>query len=448
LADDSKRSTSHHHIPEGKGIYRIPEDDPILGSAIANHSVINLSASQSRNNIPSSKGDKLRNGYKPWTIVPHQTLSDHPDRNGVFICKCGDQIARYIDTEAIRNQAASWPGVIHAKVVPFSCSPEGAAMIDSAIKTHQLNRIVLAGCSCCSIDQICFSCTFQRVRCKDNLKLFTHPERSSALGTIDQAVKFVLVNIREQCAWVHPNDRQTATAKATAIVGASVARAMATPTKISGSQTIDRSALILGDGEAVQLCMAALKARGITIHQMNHPLNQIRRVNGMYTASQNGDARQASAVVLIPKDLKQSEDLLSAFGDENYRPRIQSTWSDLDTHLPGVYYLNPDHDSATAGAAIAARVAAWLSRAESRPALTSVVNSARCRACGTCVEICEFGAPALIEENGQHTSWIDPAICTGCGTCVAHCPSGAITAGYSTDSQIEAMLSVILSQSN
>jgi coenzyme F420-reducing hydrogenase delta subunit len=40
----------------------------------------------------------------------------------------------------------------------------------------------------------------------------------------------------------------------------------------------------------------------------------------------------------------------------------------------------------------------------------------------------------------QRTSWIDPTICTGCGTCAAHCPSGAITAGYSTDEQVEAML--------
>jgi len=321
-------------------------------------------------------------------------------------------------------------------------------VIDSAIQVHNLNRIVLAGCSCCSIDQICYSCTFQRVRCKDNLKLFTHPERSSALGTIDQAVKFVLVNIREQCAWIHADDRQMATAKATAVVGASVARAMATPTKISGIQSIDHSALICGNGEAGRYCITIMRERGISVRQVEKRPVQIQRTNGKYAVTQYGDSCQASVLILAPKDLQESKDLLAAFGKDAYRPRILSTWDDLDTHRPGVFYLNPDHDASTAGAAAASRASAWLSRSKSRPPLTSVVNSTRCRACGTCVEICEFGAPELTEENGHHRSWIDPVICNGCGTCVAHCPSGAITAGYSTDSQIEAMLSVILAQSN
>ncbi len=350
--------------------------------------------------------------------------------------------------EAIRTQAASWPGVAHAQIVPFSCSPAGAELIDSAIQVHNLNRIVLAGCSCCSIDQICYSCSFQRVRCKDNLKLFSHPERSSALGTIDQAVKFVLVNIREQCAWIHADDRQMATVKATAIVGASVAQAMATPAKISGILSIDRSALICGNGEAGRHCITIMQELGISVHQVEKQPVQIQRTNGKYTIIQNGDSRQASALILAPIDLQESDNLLAAFGSDDYRPRILSTWSDLDTHRPGVFYLNPDHDASTVGAAAASRVSAWLSRIDNQPPITAVVNSTRCRACGTCVEICEFGAPELTEDNGHHRSWIDPVICNGCGTCVAHCPSGAITAGYSTDSQIEAMLSVILAQSN
>lgn len=443
---------SHLYIPEGAGIYRIPGDDTLLGSAMATHATLDLCGTEPRvKMLDQIQVNSRTSGYKPWSIVQSSTFSDHPDRDGVFICECGDQISKFVDTDAIRTQAASWPGVIHAQVIPFSCSPEGAEIIDTAVKAHNLNRIVLAGCSCCSINQVCYSCTFQRVRCKDNLKLFTQPERSSALGTIDQAVKFVLVNIREQCAWVHTNNRQTATAKATAIVGASVARAMATPTKLSGSQPADRSVLILGNGEAAQACQLAMSGRGISVNQVKSIPDQVRRAGGKYTVTQNGHFHQASALVLAPKDSQESEDLILSFGKNEYRPRIHGAWGGLDTHRPGVYYIDHLQDVSTAGAAAAARVAAWLGRIESRPPLTSVVNSTRCRTCGTCVEICEFGAPELVEENGHPiawaTSWIDPAICNGCGTCVAHCPSGAITAGYSTDSQIEAMLSVILARS-
>jgi heterodisulfide reductase subunit A-like polyferredoxin len=50
----------------------------------------------------------------------------------------------------------------------------------------------------------------------------------------------------------------------------------------------------------------------------------------------------------------------------------------------------------------------------------------------------------LQSPTSNLVSRIDPALCCGCGTCAAHCPSSAITVGYSTDEQIEAMLAVLL----
>jgi heterodisulfide reductase subunit A-like polyferredoxin len=86
-----------------------------------------------------------------------------------------------------------------------------------------------------------------------------------------------------------------------------------------------------------------------------------------------------------------------------------------------------------------------LKHIENQPQPASIVDPSRCRACGTCLEICEFGAPEILGYNHLRASWIDPAICHGCGICAAHCPSGAITAGYSTDAQIDVMLSALLS---
>jgi heterodisulfide reductase subunit A len=97
------------------------------------------------------------------------------------------------------------------------------------------------------------------------------------------------------------------------------------------------------------------------------------------------------------------------------------------------------------GAAAAGRAAAWLGRAaENAFPTAAVVDAARCRACGTCVEICELGAPELVGDGSQRAAWIDPLICAGCGVCAAHCPSCAITAGYSSGEQLEAMLDAVL----
>jgi heterodisulfide reductase subunit A-like polyferredoxin len=436
-----------HQLPKGGGIYQISTHDPLLGSAAAGRSVLVLQGAAFQERKPNEENKiSVTNGFKPWMNLPPQLKGDDPNRSGVFICECGDQFAMYIDTNAIQTRATSWPGVIHAQVVPFACSPEGTLMIDTAIETQKLNRVVLAGCACCSIDQICYSCSYQRIRCKDQLKLFTHPERSSALGTIDQAVKFVMVNIREQCAWIHTGNRKKATAKAITLVGASVARAMATPTKITQMGSIDLSALICGNSKAGRHCMAILGDLGIEVHQIPKRPDRIDRSNGMYRVRLNGETWRASALILAPEDSHESSALLSAFGMDRLRLRIRSAWSELETHRPGIYYLSPHKDAAIVGTAGASRTAAWLSRIQNQPALTSVVNPERCRACGTCVDICEFGAPEVVEINHHYASWIDPTICTGCGTCVARCPSGAITAGYSTDSQIEAMLSVMVSK--
>jgi len=431
------------------GIFRIASNEAVWGSAIANqvyiqlNGVENLEREQNLTRTVDIRAEKNQPGWVEW-----------PDRLGVFICQCGPddgsgglgEISRVIDTELIRDHTATWPGVIHTQTLPISCSPEGAAAIETALHDHKLNRIVLAACSCCSIDQICYSCTFQRVRCKDNLRLFTHPECSSALGTIDRATKFVLVNIREQCAWVHAGDTSAATDKATALIAGSVARAMATPTKLNGMQFVQRSVLIFGNGPAVKNCIADLQARGIRVSQMDGTPEIVQHKGGQYLVSKNGTSWQAAAVVLVPKNRLEKEAAFKAIDHNEFRGNGTGSQSGLETYWPGVYCVDPELDVTIAGAATASQVAAWLNQIEHHRSITSVVNAARCRACGTCIEICEFGAPELIRQAGQRNSWIDPTICTGCGTCVAHCPSGAITAGYSTDAQMEAMLSAILAR--
>jgi len=160
---------------------------------------------------------------------------------------------------------------------------------------------------------------------------------------------------------------------------------------------------------------------------------------------------EADAVVLAPSEVGQLSGLRDAVG-------IAESATALMAKLTGVFVCPPGGPAEVMGAAVAARVAALLGRglmvAEGNVAR---VDPRRCRACGTCVSICQFHAPRLVADNSEArrsetfaqreerlVSRIDPALCRGCGTCAAHCPSSAITAGYSTDEQIEAMLAALL----
>ncbi|HSR35475.1 MAG TPA: 4Fe-4S binding protein, partial [Anaerolineae bacterium] len=102
-------------------------------------------------------------------------------------------------------------------------------------------------------------------------------------------------------------------------------------------------------------------------------------------------------------------------------------------------------DPIIAGMAAAARAAAWLGHESPWPkAIPCEVDPARCRGCGDCEQICEFGAIQLQGEGDARVAWIDPLICQADGICATRCPAGAIRKGHLTSEQIEAMLEAIL----
>lgn len=103
-------------------------------------------------------------------------------------------------------------------------------------------------------------------------------------------------------------------------------------------------------------------------------------------------------------------------------------------------------DSIAQGSAAAAKVARFISRdTVSLEPTTCVVQPVICRACGKCVEICDYHAPSLvITDSGYQAAEINQALCKGCGTCASWCPTGAITSLHFTDDQINSMMDALL----
>ena len=276
-------------------------------------------------------------------------------------------------------------------------------------------------------------------------KLISPEDAVKTIGLPPSVVEFF--NIREQCAWAHRENPGAATAKAMALLSAAVAKIQTADEKRLEYQLPERSALIVGSARAAQTCKDFLRLQGITAHELTDPPIRIRRVNRGYCATLKGTEWTAAGVVLAPCDSEEADRLRCAFGDAPHQPHSRFHRQGLETTRPGVYYCDPALDGSTVGAAATARVSAWLGRVSKTPELhCAVVAPHRCRACHTCVAICEFGAPQLIGSAPNQYSWIDPLICQGCGSCAAQCPSGAITAGYATDAQLKNMLDAILNK--
>jgi coenzyme F420-reducing hydrogenase delta subunit/ferredoxin len=418
----------------GSGIYRASPQETLSGSVAAAYAMRHTFCEQRR--VVSS--------------TQMEEYLESPARMGIFICQCGDHIAGVVDTDALRRQSAALPGVIHAAVISQACLPQVAESVGDAVVTHGLNRVLLAACACCSLDQVCFSCTYQRVRCKDNLGLFAagaSTPRIAARRPSGEDLSHVIwefVNIREHCAWVHADDPKAATAKADALIASAAVKLNTGPPRRVQPLNGERSALILGNSAAAQICQNLLKGRCIVTHVAEHLPHQIWRTDGHYAVSNPSTVQHATAIVLAPQDSAEADLLCNAFATSGGLKRLKTISADVGTSLPGVFFCDPP-EGQSSGAAAAVKVAGWLDQLteQSKPIVASV-DPYRCRACKTCIEICELGAPQLVGEEPQRHSWIDPTICSGCASCAALCPSGAITAGYSTDEQLEAMLAAVL----
>jgi heterodisulfide reductase subunit A len=147
---------------------------------------------------------------------------------GVYVCRCGTNIAATVDVESVAEYASRLDGVTLAREYSYMCSDPGQELIKEDIQEHGLNRVVVASCS-----PLMHEPTF-RTACKEaGLNPFY----------------FQMANIREQCSWVI-DDPVAATAKAKSMVGAAVRRVRHhEPLEMRGVK-MNTSALIVGGGIA------------------------------------------------------------------------------------------------------------------------------------------------------------------------------------------------------
>ncbi len=101
-------------------------------------------------------------------------------------------------------------------------------------------------------------------------------------------------------------------------------------------------------------------------------------------------------------------------------------------------------DTVAQARAATARILAKIAREKIEiDAVFAEVDEEHCSGCRVCNELCPYSAIEF-NESLRH-SRVNSALCKACGTCVAACPSGVITARHFTDRQILAQIEGILS---
>jgi heterodisulfide reductase subunit A-like polyferredoxin len=172
-------------------------------------------------------------------------VTDEEPRIGVFICHCGMNIGSVVDVERVVENVKDQPGVIIATHTMFTCSDTSLSNIKDMIHEHRLNRVVVASCTP-----------------RTHEPLFRETLREAGLNPY----LFELANIRDQCSWVHSNEPEAATEKATELVKMAIGRAHFLSPLEGGTLVVEQTALVIGGGLSGITAALALADQGFPVH--------------------------------------------------------------------------------------------------------------------------------------------------------------------------------------
>ncbi len=148
---------------------------------------------------------------------------------GVFVCHCGSNIAGVVDCGKVREAAEKLEGVVVAKENKYTCSDLGQAEIIKAIKEHGIERVVVASCS-----PRLHEPTFRKCIQQAGLNPYL----------------LHMVNLREQCSWVHSHEKDKATEKAIDLVLMGVSKATRLEPLEAREVPVEPTSLVIGGGVA------------------------------------------------------------------------------------------------------------------------------------------------------------------------------------------------------
>ncbi|WAC07328.1 MAG: FAD-dependent oxidoreductase [Thermodesulfobacteriota bacterium] len=213
------------------GAYEAPMDIPetVMGSSSA--------AALAGELLSEVRGSLVREKTYPQ----ERDISKEEPRVGVFVCRCGTNIARVVDVPSVADYAKTLPFVAYAEENLYTCSTDTQLKIINALKEHQLNRVVVASCSP-----------------RTHEPLFQDTLREAGLNKY----LFEMANIRDQCSWVHAANPKQATEKANDLVRMAVARATRLEPIHEILMDINQSALIIGGGVSGMTAALSLAEQG------------------------------------------------------------------------------------------------------------------------------------------------------------------------------------------
>ncbi|MDQ7782011.1 MAG: CoB--CoM heterodisulfide reductase iron-sulfur subunit A family protein [Desulfomonilaceae bacterium] len=217
------------------GVFQAPKDIPqtVIEASAASGAAIRFLAEE-RNTLTKKK-----------ELPPEKDFSGREPRIGVFVCRCGINIASTVSVPEVVEQIAELPGVAYAGENLFTCSQDAQVQIKRIIEENDLNRVIVASCTP-----------------RTHLPLFQETAREAGLN------KYLveMANIREHCSWVHMKEKDRATEKAVDLIRMAIARTSRLEQVEDQQLPMVQAGLVIGGGVAGMTSALSLADQGFPVH--------------------------------------------------------------------------------------------------------------------------------------------------------------------------------------
>ncbi len=217
------------------GAFQGPKDIP--------QSVIDASAAA------SAAGEVLSAARNSLTkvpeVVPETNVTNERPRVGVFVCRCGVNIAGVVDVPAVAEYAKTLPYVEYVVDNLYSCSQDTQDIMAEIIRDKKLNRVVVAACTPKTHEPL-----FQETLINAGLNKYL----------------FEMANIRNQDSWVHKNNPEMATEKAKDLVRMAVSKAALIQPLKEAELDVNQAAMVIGGGISGISAAKSLAKQGYETH--------------------------------------------------------------------------------------------------------------------------------------------------------------------------------------
>jgi len=206
-------------------------------------------------------------------------------RIGVFVCHCGTNIGGFVDVPSVIEYVKKLPKVVYAEENLYTCADDGLSAIRNAIKSHNLNRVVVASCTP-----------------RTHAPLFKSACKEAGLNPY----LFEFVNIRDQCSWVHMYEREKATEKTRDLIRMGIAKAVLLEPDEDIYVDVEPVALVIGGGVAGMSAALSLANQGFSAYLVEKERElggMLRNLNRLYPTYQDS----ASSIEPLIRDVSSRE---------------------------------------------------------------------------------------------------------------------------------------------